>query len=768
MPSIRGGGSILPSRPSILPAAFVCRCAFPTCNTPLPTFRRQYSALRQVPRFRRFIPSVSRTSLETLSAPQKNLLLTQLGICRPRINSFSFLFLRSQYSTGPPLPPPVGAPRSDSESANPKSRDHDEHPDHSTNESNESWGSAVSRRLHRPTKEELLTAATSAWDRFGIRFKWTLLRQVRPFNMDDMSAFFSWLIVGNVLWIILGTTTFFSLVLLTANTVFAQETLARIIGNYLTRETGITVVFESAIVPHWNDGVISFKNVFVSRRPGTHNTRVTKGSQATAAAAAAAAAAVVHGGDAVEPPPPAVVDDGNYTQFDLTVDSINVTLSFSKWMNGKGILKDVEVKGIRGVVDRTHVYWLPGVDPRVYKKIHKPGDFEIDHFVLEDSLVTLHQPGGFRPFQISIFSCDLPQLRRQWLFYDILRANHMSGSYDDSLFTIHPRQSLLSTSTVSGMDGLHGTDAAASSWKKTTRLRIDGVNIDHLNRGIETGAFSWITRGEVDLIADVMIPSEDEDGKFSRVMQDIVEHWETTLLNRQRKRIDGRAEWEPSGTDDDDNAWTVRNVMEHWKRKWGERKKHDFERHFERYVERYMTLPPFAKTTSTSATTISTLVDRNPSPSTSFDDVLYGPPLSQGDNDPTVNSMPPPKRDAEKYIVFDLRVQMHNVRAGVPLLTPELSYVNNALVRPIVAYMNNHNTYIPINCRVVKKQSEFDGSWTIFDSGLMQDLSAEVYEAIAANVRDDEERARRMRKVGMWSLQLAFQVFLMSMGTMAI
>ncbi|KAK9380571.1 mitochondrial distribution and morphology protein family 31/32 [Kockiozyma suomiensis] len=598
---------------------------------------------------------------------------------------------------------------------------------HHANDNQETWSSAVSRRLpHRPTKEELLKAASGAFERFKIRFKWVLLRQVRPFNLDDMSAFLSWLIVGNVIWVILGTTTFFSLVLLTANTVFAQESLARMIGNYLTKETGITVVFENAIVPHWSDGVISFRNVFVSRRPGKTNNRVVKGSQATAAAAAAAAAAA-HNGETIVPDVVELeaTDDGNYTQFDLTVDSINVTLSFRKWMNGKGILEDVEVKGIRGLIDRTHVHWLPGVDPRSYKKIHRPGDFEIDHFVLEDALVTILQPGNFRSFQISIFSCDLPQLRRQWLFYDLLGANHMSGSYDDSLFTIHPRQ------TLNGTGGGTQSDDDRFTWKKTSRLRIDGVRMDHLNRGVTEGAFSWITDGEVDIIADVMIPSEDQDKNLSRVMQDILKRWEETLLHREEKRKqDGQRYWyngpNYDGEEEDrrgESPWTVRNLIEYAK---------------EQYKQNRGIIE--------------------------LEDVI-SVPVSGGRDSTGVISR---KKQAEKYIVFDLRVQFHNVRAAVPLMPPELSYINNALIRPMIAYINNQNTYIPINCRVVKKLSEFDGSWTIFDSGLMDDVSAEVYEAIAANVRDDEERARRMRKVGLWSLQLAFQVFLMSIGSMAI
>ena len=144
--------------------------------------------------------------------------------------------------------------------------------------------------IHRPSREELLAAATGFWSRLKVRFKWFSIRSARPFNVDEIGAFFSWFLLGHVLWIILGTTTFFSLAIFAVNTVFAQETLARWVGNYLTKSSGVKVVFESAIVPKWGDGVITFKNVFVSRRPGQGAGKVSKGSPSTEALAAAAAA----------------------------------------------------------------------------------------------------------------------------------------------------------------------------------------------------------------------------------------------------------------------------------------------------------------------------------------------------------------------------------------------------------------------------------------------------------------------------------------------
>lgn len=479
-------------------------------------------------------------------------------------------------------------------------------------------------QITKPTREELLAAATGFWSRLKVRFKWFSIRSVRPFNIDEISAFFSWVLLGHMLWIILGTTTFFSLAIFAVNTVFAQETLARWVGNYLTKSSGMKVVFESAIVPKWGDGVITFKNVFVSRRPGQEGGRVSKGSPVSEAAAAAVAAKPYRTGlNSKEEEE----EDTNYTQFDLSLETVNVTLSFRKWFNSKGLLRDVEIQGVRGVIDRTSVHYDGEyVDPRSYRHEHNPGDFEIDSFKMQDLLVTVHQPNNFRPFSVALFSCELPQLRRQWLFYDFLSASTMSGTIDESIFSLHPRQDHSHTNNRVGDPILKGS---AKPWKKQSRLRIDGLNIDHLNRGVD-GPFSWIHEGNVDIVADIMFPVDNNES-IAKIMSDFYDRMEATVSSHHKNGI------------------------------------------------------------------------------------LQGPD--------TVSKGPD---DDKRVLVMDLRVNLNDIRAAVPLFTQDLSYVNNALIRPIVAYMNSRRTFIPIQCRVVKRASEFDGSWTVFDSGLMDDLSAEV------------------------------------------
>lgn len=387
-------------------------------------------------------------------------------------------------------------------------------------------------------------------------------------------------------------------------------------------------------MPKWRDGVITFKDVFVSRRPGQGSGNVSKGSSKTAAALAAALR------ECPEDAEVSTEDDGNYMQFDVSVDTVNVTLSFTKWFNGRGLLKDMSVKGIRGLVDRTHVVWPEGeLDPLSFRAEHNPGDFELDSFKMEDVLVTVFQPDGFRPFPVSVYSADLPRLRRQWLFYDFASANTVSGSYDNSLFTIHPRQ----THRHTGAALSNGIEIGEkpSMWKKHNRIRIDGLNIDHLNAGVE-GPFGWIREGSVDMIADVMFPADD-DQSLAKVMSDFYDRLEATVTTNRCQPT--RRNWMIAGKDEPELA--------------------------------------------------------------------------------DLAAVPSAEED-KRVVVTDFRLSLNNVRAAVPLFTPELSYRSSALIRPMVAYINSRPTFIPIQCRIVKRMSDFDGSWTMWDSGLMDDLSAEV------------------------------------------
>ena len=131
--------------------------------------------------------------------------------------------------------------------------------------------------------------------------------------------------------------------------------VARAISDYLTSETGITIIFESAIVPKWKDSRLSFKNVYVSRRPDTP--AAPKPWKAAEHMAAVGYDVSNHpayhriGEDDDEPDITDLHDeDSNFTMFDLNIDSVDVTLSLKRWLDGKGLVEDAVVRGVRGII----------------------------------------------------------------------------------------------------------------------------------------------------------------------------------------------------------------------------------------------------------------------------------------------------------------------------------------------------------------------------------------------------------------------------------
>ncbi|CRK26995.1 hypothetical protein BN1708_000780, partial [Verticillium longisporum] len=274
----------------------------------------------------------------------------------------------------------------------------------------------------------------------------------------------------------------------------------------------------------------------------------------------------------------------------------------------------------------------------------------------------------------------------------------MSGSYDGSLFTIHPRQvhGAMAGDNRDLVDSLGDENV----WKKFSRLRIDGMKLDHLNRGVD-GPFGWIYEGNVDIVADVMFPVDADEG-ITKVMSDFYDQLEEIVISNRLRLLQKDIASDPLTPADSQNS-----------------------------------TGSWFNMATTSSSTPGDQSSANP-----------------GDAE----------EDDRRYLIMDLRIHMNDVKAAVPLFTNQMSYINQALVRPIVAYINAKKTYIPISCRIVKRASDFDGSWTVFDCGLMDDLSAETYEAFARDVENQQSRVRRFRKVGFWTLSLAVHALFMGMA----
>ncbi|KAG8997166.1 Mitochondrial distribution and morphology protein 31, mitochondrial precursor [Tulasnella sp. JGI-2019a] len=472
-----------------------------------------------------------------------------------------------------------------------------------------------SPHLHRPTRDELLNVAGNMWDRFRIRFKWFTIRGFRKFNADDISAFFSWFLVGNTLLLFIATTTSVSIIFFIANSLQMQSSLARTLSDYLTTNTGIQIVFESAIVPRWKDSRICFENVYVSRRPGARikNVKASEGHRQ--------ATRLLSVGDHTNDPyhhhhgheeygiagpeEDDVMEDHlkDVAHFDLNIDSITVTLSLWRWWNGKGLVTDAQVRGVRGVVDCRHLTQPipPGMTPASTRYIAQPGDFQLEGLQLEDILVTIYQP-NFRPFTASIFRADLDCLRSRWLFYDLMSAESMVGQFDNCLFSLHQPQSINRT---------RESDAKDATWKRMSRFRIDGVNVDHIQNLTDTsGPIAWIVSGKVDAVLDIRF-GRDPDREV-----DI-----PALLGEIAANLSAAA----TGS------------------------------------------PPAAETHP--------LPDRIP-----------------GQRELARPALTAPSEDAGEWqkpteTVIDIDLRFRDLKAAVPIFTHDISYVQNALIRPIVAFI---------------------------------------------------------------------------------
>ncbi|TFY82791.1 hypothetical protein EWM64_g1220 [Hericium alpestre] len=490
--------------------------------------------------------------------------------------------------------------------------------------------------VRRPTRDDFLDAASGVWERMRVRYRWFFIRAFRKFNADDISALVTWFLMSQGLWILIGTTTFFSVIFAIANSLRLQATVAHAISDYLTSETGVTIVFESAIVPKWKDSRISFRNVYVTRRPP---------ASASASHSSDAAHRAALGYDVSNHPanhrigedededleqPEYSEEDTKWSMFDLNVDSIDVTLSLWRWLDGKGLVKDAVVKGVRGVLDRRLVEWSADLDPASFRHVNQPGDFELDSLTLEDMLVTVYQPGGFRPYTFSIFRADVGQLRKQWFFYDFMKAVGVVGQFDN--------------------------------------YHDDGGRphlMDHI--------------GQAGRRAGHQVPSR---GGEADALNAILDALTTTAAAVVSDRIPGQR-------------------------------------------------------------------------------ALAKPPLTAPEDDAEGEG------DGEKgpQILVDIDLRFRDLKAAVPMWTNDLTYSSAALVRPIVAFMNANRTLVPIHCRVIKDLHEFDGAWTMWETGLMDDISLKVYDALAYHVTQANFN-HRIKTVSLWSLQMTASAVLSALRNM--
>lgn len=361
------------------------------------------------------------------------------------------------------------------------------------------------------TKSQLLAQSSSALSRMWVHIKWPLTRNDRPFSIDDFSAFASWLVMGNVLWIILGTTTFGLVTMYSVHTfdnvwktikgddddekrVQKDDSfLGYLTGAILSQGLGVKFVFEKGnILPQLTDGMLKFKNLQVLSldSPETEEQNLN---------------------------------------FSASIQELNLTLSFKKWYEGSGLIYNLEVLGMHAKVYKNDTRPIPDSDiaqkkavipfsslalsfsrfndantmndlnEHNYEELQsvKPkklslidSDYDFANVKVHDSFIELYENHEEKPFKITIFNCDLPRLRGNRLLIDFFNANNVTGAVNNSMFTIHKHQSFVDEDNV-------------------VRFKLDGIDMESLSRANPQLKFNWIVNGKAEVVADIRLPALD-------------------------------------------------------------------------------------------------------------------------------------------------------------------------------------------------------------------------------------------------------------------
>lgn len=350
------------------------------------------------------------------------------------------------------------------------------------------------------TKARLLATALNPIARTLLRVRWALIRDgSRLSALDATSAFLSSFVMANLLWIVLGTTTFVLAVAKIVNYIDewlsddqsavkqkSQGVSGYVVGSILLHGLGVKLLLApGAALPKFVDGKLRLLNVSVSLRPGLLFTT------------------------------------------ESSIDQLDVSLSFNKWYEGGGLISEVEILGLSGfvkplgnsvLIESSDLVSCTSQKSDAVKSKHQNSELEpsskqpsmlnlllpqyrLDHVKIRDSRLDIYTTTDSEtPIRVSIFGCELPQLHASRALLDILNASNASGTVNGAMFTIHERQD---------------SDVTAANAAKTIRFKL--ADIDLASIANEESKFNWISGGHADITADITLPADAAKNDESQI-----------------------------------------------------------------------------------------------------------------------------------------------------------------------------------------------------------------------------------------------------------
>lgn len=568
----------------------------------------------------------------------------------------------------------------------------------------------TSERL-RLTKNKFLAQATGPISRLMVRVKWLLQRNNKPFSIDDISAMFSWLVMGNVLWIVLGTTTF-GLVLLyslhtfdrVTNQILAyfshddndnndgsnekpKKTKDEGIVGYLTSAIlsnglGIKIEFQKkSVLPEFKDGKLIFNNLNVL----------------------------------------SLDKDATSLTFDCNIQTLKLSLSFGKWYDGNGLIQDLEISGLKGKIFKSSgkslkVPAIENENPVVFKRyldsVHFQFDmndqtdevvepmksnkmdanYELSSVKIRDSSLEIYDsPEVIEPLRVSIFNCELPKVTGKSLLVDFFNADNVTGSINESMFTIHKRQDY-------------------DYEKQTIRFKLDGIDMGNLAQRNPQLKFNWILNGKAEVLADIRFPSSPEDNPRFMIEYRAISDMFSKLL------------------------YDIGAI---------------------------------------NSSTIKTTHDNNDNNETQLmKGALHAMYETFDKNDSNDKNLIHPNESTAEYVFINVKVKFSQLQATLPKSLPlattgSIPFITLHDLRSLVSYINkldnDNRPPIVVNTMVIEKLSDLYNIDHLTEAKVFDIIVSDIYDEFLKMVKLDEQRIINERS-SLWSHSLSSQLLLLGLG----
>ena len=117
------------------------------------------------------------------------------------------------------------------------------------------------------------------------------------------------------------------------------------------------------------------------------------------------------------------------------------------------------------------------------------------------------------------------------------------------------------------------------------------------------------------------------------------------------------------------------------------------------------------------------------------------------------------RRQQHEEISMSVLLKLTGVKAQLPLMASQVSLMSQALVRPTIAYLNDHRHHvIPLGFTfTLSVHDDLKGAWGLQESGIANLMAQGVADSFTKLTSDKERQAERMRKVGLWSVYSMFK-----------